>query len=105
VVRRSTGRTLRFGVSALRDAAGEGDGLIVAVFGRLTGDDARAVARARRGSATCVAILMGPSEDPGAVTALRMAGWRVLSMNSVAELPAAWGASGEPIAGAVRESK
>lgn len=105
VVRRSTGRTLRFGASALRDAAGEGDGLIVGVFGRLTGDDARDVARVRRGSATCVAILMGPSEDSGAVAALRSAGWRVLAMGSAAELPAAWGASGEPITGAVRESK
>jgi uncharacterized protein (DUF58 family) len=104
VVRRSTGRSLRFGVSALRDAAGDGDGLVVGVFGRLTADDARDVARAKRGSATCVAILMGALDDPeaaGAISTLRTAGWRVLPMASTASLAAAWSGA-EPVPGAVR---
>jgi uncharacterized protein (DUF58 family) len=94
VVRTSTGRLLRPGLSALRAATGEGDGLIVGVFGRLTPDDARDVARSKRGTATCVAVIVEPAEGlSGAArsaSVLRAAGWRVLTITSVAALAAAW---------------
>lgn len=92
VVRRSTGRSLGLGVSTLRGATAEGDGLIVAVFGRLAADEARDVARVRSGSATCVAILIGESVEAAGV--LRGAGWRVLTVASAAALAAVW--SGKP---------
>jgi uncharacterized protein (DUF58 family) len=60
-VRLSSGRSLQTGLTALRGTmagAGEGDGLVVAVFGRLTADEARRVAATRRGTATCLAVLL-----------------------------------------------
>jgi uncharacterized protein (DUF58 family) len=92
VVRTSTGRSLRSGLSALRTAATDGDGLVVAVFGRLSGDDVRDVARSRRGTATCVAVLVGdePYASARAAAALRAAGWRVLTIDSAASLAGAW---------------
>jgi uncharacterized protein (DUF58 family) len=92
VVRTSTGRSPRSGLSALRTAAGEGDGLIVGVFGRLTADDARDVARSRRGTATCVAVLVGDEAGTAARAGavLRAGGWRVLTITSAAALATAW---------------
>jgi uncharacterized protein (DUF58 family) len=92
VVRTSTNRDLRGGLAALRAAATEGDGLVIGVFGRLSTDDARDVARVKRGTATCVAVLFGgeggPADRPAAV--LRAAGWRVLTVDSLAALASAW---------------
>jgi uncharacterized protein (DUF58 family) len=94
VVRMSTGRDLRSGLSALRSAASEGDGLVVGVFGRLSADDARDVARSRRGTATCVAVIVDAGGETStanrAATVLRAAGWRVLTMTSAAALAGAW---------------
>ncbi|MCW2944111.1 MAG: hypothetical protein JWR24_828 [Actinoallomurus sp.] len=94
VVRVSAGRSLRSGLSALRAAASKGDGLVIGVFGRLTTDDAREMARVKRGTATCVAVLVGSGAEAAttaqARTVLRAAGWRVLTITSAASLPAAW---------------
>ncbi|WP_329258279.1 DUF58 domain-containing protein [Actinoallomurus sp. NBC_01490] len=92
VARTSTGRSLRTGLAALRTAARDGDGLVVGVFGRLTAEDVQDVARSRQGTATCVAVLVGDEEHAAARAAsvLRAAGWRVLTVDSAASLPAAW---------------
>ncbi|GAA4625197.1 DUF58 domain-containing protein [Actinoallomurus vinaceus] len=95
VVRTSTGRSLRPGVTALREAAAAGDGLIVGVFGRLTSEDAREVAQARRGAAACVAVIVGESgTGPEVLRMLRVAGWRVLTVPSAAALETAWAEAG-----------
>ncbi len=118
---RSKNRTLTHGLAELRGTLGsgrEGDGLVVAVFGALSAEEARAVAAARRGTATCVAVLVGagapepgtgsaaandPGLDPGsearvacetAAGLLRAGGWRVVTVRSAAELPAAWAQAG-----------
>ncbi|GAA2579471.1 DUF58 domain-containing protein [Actinomadura fulvescens] len=94
VVRTSDGRSLTPGLAALRGAQGhgrEGDGLIVAVFGALDAEEARSVAAVRRGTATCVAILVG--DDTAAKPAtrlLRAAGWRVVVVRSATDLAGAW---------------
>ncbi len=94
VARMSSGRSLRAGVSALRDPAAGGDGLIIGVFGALTAADAREVSRARRsGAATCVAVLIGAGDGAEAAAVLRAAGWRVLTVSSAAALAGAWPAA------------
>ncbi|MFI6521641.1 DUF58 domain-containing protein [Spirillospora sp. NPDC050679] len=107
VAKPSTGGSLTPGLAALRGGAGggrEGDGLVVAVFGALTAEEARAVAAARRGTATYVAVLVGPGlsggDRPGGgdgtdgadgtARVMRAAGWRVLTVGSAAELAGAW---------------
>jgi hypothetical protein len=100
VIRTSSGRALTPGLAALRGALGhgrEGDGLVVAVFGALSPEEARTVAAVRRGTATCVAVLVDAADpeadtDGGKATArlLRGAGWRVVTVRSAAELAAAW---------------
>ncbi|WP_084336848.1 DUF58 domain-containing protein [Actinomadura oligospora] len=70
VARPGDGTSLDAGLAALIGGSGrDGDGLVVAVFGRLTADEARAVASVRRGTAACVAVLVDPeaaaaSADP-----------------------------------------
>jgi uncharacterized protein (DUF58 family) len=100
--RMSRNRSLAPGLGALREAIGarrEGDGLVVAVFGALDPAEARSVAAVRRGTATCVAILVEvPQRDgeprPGpaviATETLRAAGWRVLTIATAAALATAW---------------
>ncbi|MFI0445180.1 DUF58 domain-containing protein [Actinomadura sp. 6N118] len=103
VVRPSDGRSLTSGLAALRGTRShgrEGDGLIVAVFGALDAEEARTVAAVRRGTATCVAILVDDSTDTettGRNTAgrpaarlLRAAGWRVVTVRSATDLAGAW---------------
>ncbi|MGI5168845.1 DUF58 domain-containing protein [Spirillospora sp. CA-253888] len=101
VAKPSTGGSLTPGLAALRGGSGngrEGDGLVVAVFGTLTAEEARAVAAARRGTSTYVAVLVEPvppggDGDGGAAgtaRVLRTAGWRVLTVGSAAELAGAW---------------
>jgi len=99
-VKSSRNRSLTQGLAALSNAVGsgrEGDGLIVAVFGMLDAEEARTVAALRRGTATCVAVLMEPPLPPGqsgmssgSARLLRAAGWRVVAVSSAAALTAAW---------------
>ncbi len=112
MARRSRGHSLSAGAAALRGAPGggrEGDGLVVAVFGALSAEEARSVAAARRGTGTCVAVLVGgapagaaPAEDAAggagrrpAAGVLRAAGWRVLAVRSAADLARAWTTAGK----------
>jgi uncharacterized protein (DUF58 family) len=92
VARTSPGRSLRTGLSVLRTAASDGDGLVIGVFGRLTADDVQDVARCRQGTATCVAVLVGDEAHAAtkAAAVLRAAGWRVLTIASAASLASAW---------------
>ncbi|MEV5574847.1 DUF58 domain-containing protein [Spirillospora sp. NPDC052269] len=61
VARPGDGASLDAGLAALLGGSGrDGDGLVVAVFGRLTPEEARAVASVRRGTAACVAVLVDP---------------------------------------------
>jgi hypothetical protein len=105
-VRTSTDRSSARGMAALKTALGsgrEGDGLIVGVFGHLDPAEARAVAGLRRGTASCVAVLIdldidldiglgdAPRTGPGtAAQILRAEGWRVLTIASAAALATAW---------------
>jgi uncharacterized protein (DUF58 family) len=106
-VRTSGSRSLGPGLRAVRGSGGAaraGDGLLVAVFGRLQPAEARSVAAARRDAASCVAVLVDvpAREDPegrpdrtGAVAqVLRAAGWQVITIASAAGLPAAWSRAG-----------
>ncbi|MEO5877845.1 MAG: hypothetical protein ABIS86_16705, partial [Streptosporangiaceae bacterium] len=97
VIGQSRNSALLAGLAAVRGSGGrDGEGLVVAIFGALSAAEARAVASARRGTATGVAILMNPAEA-GATAAtgpaaafLRASGWRVLVLSSATELAAAW---------------
>jgi hypothetical protein len=66
------------------------------VFGRLVPAEARAVAALRRGTASCVAVLVdigppAPQTGPGtAAQILRAAGWRVMTIASATALATAW---------------
>ncbi|CNF33890.1 Uncharacterized conserved protein (some members contain a von Willebrand factor type A (vWA) domain) [Mycobacterium tuberculosis] len=113
VARRSKGGSLAPGLAALRggqEGGREGDGLVVAVFGTLSDEEARSVAAARHGTGTRVAVLVegGPgrgapagdgrqAESGGGTAAelLRAAGWRVLPVRSAAELAHAWTTAGK----------
>ncbi|MBW8481009.1 DUF58 domain-containing protein [Actinomadura parmotrematis] len=97
VVRPGAGRALTPGLAALRSGGSggrDGDGLVVAVFGALTAEEARAVAAARRGTATYVAVLVRTVGGGGAADErarmLRAGGWRVLAVDSAAQLAGAW---------------
>lgn len=99
VIGQGDGAALLPGLAAVRGPRGrDGEALIVGVFGRLTAEEAAAAAAARRGTAIGVAVLLGQAGAPyDAAGALRRAGWRVLVLSSVAELPAAWaGVQGAP---------
>ncbi|MFI0407048.1 DUF58 domain-containing protein [Actinomadura sp. 3N508] len=112
VARRSKERSLSAGLSALRGRAGatrEGDGLVIGVFGVLSEDEARSLAAVRRGTGTCVAVLVlgrgratsATGADTGGTAAeratalLRAGGWRVLVVRSAAELAGAWAQAGQ----------
>ncbi|MGH3388048.1 MAG: DUF58 domain-containing protein [Actinomadura sp.] len=107
-VRTSGNRSLNPGLGALRgatDPVRAGDGLVVAVFGLLDAAEAREVATLRRGSATCIAVLIDvrlreggrqPSAtDSTAAEVLRSAGWRVITIGSAAALRSAWARVGQ----------
>ncbi|GAA0954537.1 DUF58 domain-containing protein [Actinocorallia libanotica] len=99
VIGQGDGAALLPGLAAVRGPRGrDGEALIVGVFGRLTAEEAAAAAAARRGTAIGVAVLLGQAGAPyDPAGALRRAGWRVLVLSSVAELPAAWaGVQGAP---------
>ena len=111
IVRMSKNYSLQPGLAALSGAvgsAGERDGLVIAVLSRLTQAEARAISQIRRGTATCVAVLMdvtGEAAPEGAAGStpparaqgseptarlLRAAGWRVIPVRSAAALATAW---------------
>jgi uncharacterized protein (DUF58 family) len=113
VIRMSKSYSLQPGLAALRGAvgtSGDGDGLLIAVLGRLSQAEARAMSSIRRGTATCVAVLVdvtgaaGEAAAPAGAPAgaqpagteepaarlLRAAGWRVLTISSAAALATAW---------------
>ncbi|MFI0349655.1 DUF58 domain-containing protein [Actinomadura sp. 9N407] len=125
VARTSRNRSLTTGMAALRGSGGQGrdgDGLVIAVFGILSVEEAGAVAAARPGNASHVAVLIDavppehagppvhapkPASGPGSGYAagparlLRAGGWRVVVVRSAAELAGAWAAadqSGEEFA-------
>jgi hypothetical protein len=104
-VRTSRQRDLTRGLAAVRGPTGEGDGLVVAVFGELTPEEARTVAAVRRGTATFIAVLVetgaagaggaqsagdGARRESGPAQLLRSAGWRVVGVRSAADLAGAW---------------
>lgn len=99
VVRTSTARSLEYGVGALRQ--GGGDGLIVAVLGKMDLDQAQELARARHGNATGVAVLLdvegwenpglGEDEEFRAVrSVLTGTGWRVVRLPAGASVASVW---------------
>ncbi|NRQ34204.1 DUF58 domain-containing protein [Nonomuraea sp. NN258] len=96
MVRHSQARSLELGVSALRQ--GGGDGLIVAVVGELTPDEARDLARLRHGGITGVAVLLdvgswdgAPSEDHEAVQGVLAGyGWRIVRLPAGTSIASVW---------------
>jgi uncharacterized protein (DUF58 family) len=83
------------GTSALASAGGQ----LIAVVGRLSAEDASALAATRRGSAPAMALLLdvsawtsGPISEDSARTAeiLIAAGWRVAVASATTPLAAAW---------------
>jgi uncharacterized protein (DUF58 family) len=103
VIRKSRNYSLQPGLAGLRGAvgsSGEGDGLVIAVLSRLSQEEARAISAIRRGTATCVAVIidvMGPAGKTAAgggaaatAQVLRSAGWRVVTVGAAAELTTAW---------------
>ena len=86
--------TLVPGIAAVRGSGGrDSEGLVVAIFGVLTAEEARIVATARRGTAVALAVIVDPSGSgmsSAAVAFLRGSGWRVLQLASLTDLPAAW---------------
>ncbi|QFG25915.1 DUF58 domain-containing protein [Actinomadura sp. WMMB 499] len=108
VVRRSTGSALPVEALAAGPGGGERGGLVIAVFGALSAEDAGTVAARWRG-ATRVAVLVGDGRaDEAAAGAaadvpasrraadlLRAGGWRVVTVRTAAELAEAWGRAGE----------
>jgi len=116
MARMSKTRSLTAGLAALRGAGGtgangtgrDGDGLVVAVLGVLSAEEARTVASARRGNGTSIAVIVdaapprnagepdGGDRPEGQARLLRAAGWRVIVVRSAAELAGAWASSGDP---------
>ncbi|WP_019630731.1 DUF58 domain-containing protein [Actinomadura atramentaria] len=106
-VGRSETRSPAAALAALHGPGRDGE-VVVGVFGALGAEDARAVAAARRGGAVHVAVLVGRAGDAaaGAARTLRAAGWRVASVGSAADLPAAWAAlTGAPVPAARRAAE
>jgi hypothetical protein len=99
VINPSRAHSLATGLAVVRMRQGEG--LLIAVFGELSAHDAADVVRLRRGTATCVAVLVAraggtrPTADggeagPSAADVLRSAGWRVVMVESAVALATAW---------------
>ncbi|WP_433377199.1 DUF58 domain-containing protein [Streptosporangium sp. CA-115845] len=99
VVRASPARSLEYGVGALRQ--GGGDGLIVAVLGKMDLDQAQELARVRHGNMTGVAVMLdvagwehpelGEDEDFQAARAvLTGTGWRVVRLAAGVSIASVW---------------
>jgi uncharacterized protein (DUF58 family) len=104
-------------VTAARMNRGGGDGLVVAVCGTLTADEAMALGRLRTMAAACIAVLvdtaswtaLGPrakAETEAALESgaalLRQAGWRVIVARHGDLLPSLWPQVALARAGAMR---
>ncbi|GAA3416920.1 DUF58 domain-containing protein [Streptosporangium vulgare] len=99
VVRASTARSLEYGVGALRQ--GGGDGLIVAVLGKMDLDQAQELSRVRHGNMTGVAVMLdveawehpelGEDEEfQAARSVLTGTGWRVVRLPAGASVASVW---------------
>ncbi|GIH96733.1 DUF58 domain-containing protein [Planobispora siamensis] len=99
VVRTSSSRSLEYGISALRQ--GGGDGLIVAVLGGVTVEEAQALARLRHGNVTGVAVMLDVAgwerpdladnqEYRAAQAVLAGAGWRIVRLPAGASIADTW---------------
>ncbi|MGS2640452.1 DUF58 domain-containing protein [Streptosporangium sp. LJ11] len=99
VVRASTARSLEYGVGALRQ--GGGDGLIVAVLGKMDLEQAQELSRARHGNVTGVAVMLdveawehpelGEDEEfQAARSVLTGTGWRVVRLPAGASVASVW---------------
>ncbi len=99
VVRASTARSLEYGVGALRQ--GGGDGLIVAVLGKMDLEQAQELSRARHGNVTGVAVMLdveawehpelGEDEEfRAARSVLTGTGWRVVRLPAGASVASVW---------------
>ncbi|WP_449065963.1 DUF58 domain-containing protein [Planomonospora algeriensis] len=99
VARTSSARTLEYGVTALRQ--GGGDGLIVAVLGGVTVEEAQSLARLRHGNVTGVAVLLDVAgwerpelgdgrEYQAAQAVLAGAGWRIVRLPAGASIADVW---------------
>ncbi|WP_436756932.1 DUF58 domain-containing protein [Streptosporangium sp. V21-05] len=99
VVRASTARSLEYGVGALRQ--GGGDGLIVAVLGKMDLDQAQELSRARHGNVTGVAVMLdveawehpelGEDEEFQAARSVFVGtGWRVVRLPAGASVASVW---------------
>jgi uncharacterized protein (DUF58 family) len=102
VITQSPAAGLRAGISALAGSRGQ----LIAVAGRLSDDDARALAAARRGNAPAMALLLAVSgwtadgdPDDAVRTAeiLSAAGWRVAVASASTPLAAAWQQMHRPV--------
>jgi uncharacterized protein (DUF58 family) len=107
VITQSRAAGLRAGISALADARGQ----LIAVAGRLSDDDARALAAAKGGNAPAMALLLAVSgwsadgvADDTARTAeiLSAAGWRVAVASASTPLAAAWQQMHRPVSPTMR---
>ncbi|MGJ6961368.1 DUF58 domain-containing protein [Streptosporangium sp. G11] len=99
VVRTSTARSLEYGVGALRQ--GGGDGLIVAVLGKMDLDQAQELARARHGNVIGVAVMLdvagwespelGEDEEfQAARSVFAGTGWRVVRLPAGGSVASVW---------------
>ncbi|MBG0829506.1 DUF58 domain-containing protein [Planomonospora sp. ID67723] len=99
VVRTSSARSLEYGIGALRQ--GGGDGLIVAVLGGVTVEEAQGLARLRHGNVTGVAVMLDVAgwerselgdgqEYQAAQAVLAGAGWRIVRLPAGASIAGVW---------------
>jgi hypothetical protein len=103
VVTTSGNGTLRDASAALR--RGGGDGLLVAVLGKVDPEEARLLARLRHGSTAAIAVLLetqtwtssseraraeAHTSYEGSVALLRASGWRVVRARAGDSLAALW---------------
>jgi uncharacterized protein (DUF58 family) len=102
---RTSGRgDLDGAVGHLRRAAG-GGGLLVAVLGAMSAEDAESLGRIRQGASTAVAVILDTAawsgvaprvlatahaDDDAAAGLLQRSGWRVLRAGPRVPLPAVW---------------
>jgi uncharacterized protein (DUF58 family) len=95
VISPSGDTTIRSGTSALANAGGQ----LIAVVGRMSHDDASALAASRRGNAPAMALLIGvsawaadtvPEDTTRTAEILAAAGWRVATVTASTSLAAAW---------------
>jgi len=102
VITPSRALSLGTGASALATAGGQ----LIAVVGRLSAEDARALAASRRGNAPAMALLLavsawtsgGIGEDTGRTAEiLAAAGWRIAVATASTPLAAAWQELHRPI--------